>query len=168
MSSLVNMASHPSFLTSSTAIAVFPRPRRLLRECTDKMWCRFGLLFGTETPTMRRSNRRSQKLDLKLNLSLLPTMVVTPRGRLVEDEASPHGCKSPPSSCLGLGPRPAPRRRRPWCSLATHGASCTSCSPRMISSVPSAIKPSSTSSMVPPSPPPPPPKTTSTATRKRG
>ncbi|CAL9147410.1 unnamed protein product [Musa hybrid cultivar] len=108
MSSSVNMASHPSFLTSSTAITVFPRPRRLLRECTDKMWCRIGLVIE-ETATMRRSNRRSQKLDLKLNLSLLPTRVVTPRGRLVEDEASPHGCKSPPSSCLSseadLGPR---------------------------------------------------------------
>ncbi|URE28106.1 hypothetical protein MUK42_15447 [Musa troglodytarum] len=53
-----------------------------------------------ETATMRRSNRRSQKLDLNLNLSLLPTRVDTPRWRLVADEASPHRCKSSPSSCL--------------------------------------------------------------------
>ncbi|WOL00383.1 hypothetical protein Cni_G09096 [Canna indica] len=49
----------------------------------------------------RNNNRKSQKLDLKLNLSLLPP-------RLAGDEASPHGggyASSPSaSSCLSTEP----------------------------------------------------------------
>lgn len=67
---------------------------------------------------MSRS-RKGQKLDLKLNLALMPSRVA--------DEASPHGCLSSPSasSCLSAEPDRSPMSPEATSSMVLAG--CPRC-----------------------------------------
>ncbi|KAG6505381.1 protein GL2-INTERACTING REPRESSOR 1-like [Zingiber officinale] len=69
-------------------------------------------------------NRKGQKLDLKLNLALIPSRVT--------DEASPHGCLSSPSASSCLSAEPDLGLRSPMSPEATTSSMVLAGCPRCL------------------------------------